>query len=459
MIASFLHRSFIAPNVRTIARQQLASQLDDHLYHLHEIAGENLFPKVAASYLDDWASDERGWLRKYYPQGQDEPHYDLTSPAEQALEWLQGLGQRAFIGTESRLMTVFGLLKQIVDGTELNPRTRIAQLQKQKADIDAEIAQIREGRLALMEPTQVRERFLQMATTARELLSDFRALDQNFRTLDRSVREQIATWDGGKGELLQQIFVWRDQIADSDEGRSFRAFWDLLMSPARQDELGKLLERVMALAPVRELEPDGRLRRIHYDWLEAGEVTQRTVARLSEQLRRYLDDQAWLENRRIMELIRDVEQKALALRGSVPEQACMTIAEAAPDIALPMERLLYTPPFKAEIRAEAIADAADDVAPDALFEQVYVDELRLMANVRRALQTRAQVSLAALLDASPLEQGLAELATYLKLATQDVAAVIDDERSETVHWIDDAGRRRQAVLPLVIFTLREREDA
>lgn len=458
MIASFLHRSFVAPNVRTIGRQQLVSQLDDHLYQLHEQTGEQAFPKAAASYLDDWASDDRGWLRKYYPPGDDEPHYDLTSPAEQALEWLQGLGQRAFIGTESRLMTVFDLLKQIADGTELNPRARIAELQKRKADIDAEIAQIKEGHLALMEPTQVRERFLQMAATARELLSDFRALDQNFRTLDRSVRERIATWDGGKGELLQQIFGWRDLITESDEGKSFRAFWNLLMSPSRQDELGKLLEQVMALAPIRELEPDFRLRRIHYDWLEAGEVTQRTVARLSEQLRRYLDDQAWLENRRIMELIREVEQKALSLRGQIPDAAFANIDDPGPEFALPMERVLYTPPFKAEIRAVKVEEAGTTILSDALFEQVYVDQARLTSNVRRALQTRSQVSLAAVVMDNPIEQGLAELATYLKLATQDVAAVIDDERSECIGWTSTDGHQRQATLPMVIFTLRERED-
>lgn len=458
MIASFLHRSFVAPNVRTIARQQLVSQLDDHLYQLHELTGEQAFPKPAANYLDDWASDDRGWLRKYYPPGEDEPHYDLTSPAEQALEWLQGLGQRAFIGTESRLMTVFDLLKQIADGTELNPRARIAELQKRKADIDAEIAQIKEGHLALMEPTQVRERFLQMAATARELLSDFRALDQNFRTLDRSVRERIATWDGGKGELLQQIFVWRDLITESDEGKSFRAFWDLLMSPARQDELSKLLEQVMALAPIREMEPDARLRRIHYDWLEAGEVTQRTVARLSEQLRRYLDDQAWLENRRIMELIRQVEQKALAMRGQIPDAGFTAIDEPAPDVALPMERLLYTPPFKADLHAVEIEEAGVTISADALFDQVYVDQVRLMSNVRRALQTRSQASLAAVVAEHPIEQGLAELATYLKLATQDVAAVIDDERTESIGWTGDDGRQRQATLPMVIFTLREQKE-
>jgi quercetin dioxygenase-like cupin family protein len=33
------------------------------------------------------------------------------------------------------------------------------------------------------------------------LLADFREVDQGFRTLDRSVREQIATWDSGKGNV------------------------------------------------------------------------------------------------------------------------------------------------------------------------------------------------------------------------------------------------------------------
>jgi hypothetical protein len=451
MIASFLHASFIAPNVRTIGRQQLASQLDDHLYHLHEAAGEVLFPKPAVAYLDDWASDERGYLRKYYPPGDDEAHYDLAAAAEQAIDWLKNLGQRAFIGTESRLMTVFDLLHQIVDGTELDPRARIAELRRRKAEIDVEIAQIGAGKLELMDPTQVRERFLQMASTARELLSDFRAVDTNFRTLDRQVREHIATWDGSKGELLQAIFGQRDLISETDEGRSFRAFWDLLMSPSRQDELTGLLDTVLKLGPVRELSPDGRLQRIHYDWLEAGEVTQRTVARLSEQLRRYLDDQAWLENRRIMQLIRDIEQKALGLRGQVDERAFIEIDEAAPALTLAMDRTLYNPPFKPKITQQIIDDQGVAVASDALFEQIYVDQLRLMSNIRRALQTRRQVSLATLVREFPIEQGLAELATYLKLATQDMHAAIDDEQTEAVFWTEPGGRQRQATLPLIIY--------
>ncbi|MEJ7806591.1 MAG: DUF3375 domain-containing protein [Telluria sp.] len=454
MVASFLHASFIAPNLRTIGRQQLAAQLDDHIYHLHESAGETLFPKPAVTYLDDWASDDRGWLRKYYPPGDDEAHYDLASATEQALEWLNTLGQRAFIGTESRLMTVFDLLHQIADGTELDPRARIAELKRRKADIDVEIAQISAGKLELMDPTQVRERFLQMAATARELLSDFRAVDNNFRTLDRQVREQIATWDGSKGELLQTIFGQRDLISDTDEGKSFRAFWDLLMSPSRQDELTGLLDMVMKLGPVRELEPDGRLQRIHYDWLEAGEVTQRTVARLSEQLRRYLDDQAWLENRRIMQLIRDIEQKSLALRGQVDERApFMEIDAPSPAVALTMDRILFNPPFKPRITQQIKDDDGVTITSDALFEQTYVDQTRLMSNIRRSLQTRRQVSLATLAEEYPIEQGLAELATYLKLATQDMRAAIDDDKSESIAWCDADGHQRRATVPLIIYSL------
>ncbi len=68
------------------------------------------------------------------------------------------------------------------------------------------------------------------------------------------------------------------------------------------------------------LNPEPRTRRVHHDWLEAGEHAQRTVAQLSLQLRRFLDDRAFVENRRILELLRGIENKALALAGALPQE-------------------------------------------------------------------------------------------------------------------------------------------
>ncbi|RPH74333.1 MAG: DUF3375 family protein, partial [Candidatus Rokuibacteriota bacterium] len=63
----------------------------------------------------------------------------------------------------------------------------------------------RSGDLALLDDTALRDRFQQVSALARELLSDFREVEHNFRQLDRNVREEIATWEGRKGELLERI--------------------------------------------------------------------------------------------------------------------------------------------------------------------------------------------------------------------------------------------------------------
>jgi Protein of unknown function (DUF3375) len=451
-VVSLLYNSFIRLNKRTLSKQELLSQLEDYLHHLRERFGEDAFPRRATHYLDDWAADDRGWLRKYYVANDDEPHFDITPAAEKAIEWLASLAQRQFVGTESRLMTVFALLREIAEGTEASPSARISDLEKRRSQIEQEIQKIRSGRMSFMDSTGIKDRFLQMANTARTLLSDFREVEQNFRELDRAVRERIATWDGGKGALLEEIFGQRDAISDSDQGKSFRAFWEFLMSDVRQEEFSSLLHAVFALPPVKELDPNPRLLRIHYDWLEAGEGAQRTIARLSQQLRRYVDDQALLENRRIMEVIREVEQHALAVRNQIPARFFMELDESSPKLDLTMERPLFSPPFKPVLPNEALLPGDQRFGAEALFEQIYVDKELLDAHIRWALQTRPQVSLAELVECRPLKHGLAEVVAYMSLAAERRSAVIEDASKQTICWTDAAGLERQATVPLIIFT-------
>ena len=105
LVASFLHRIFIVPNVRQLSQADLVEALDDELFALRAQLGAGAFPGTAQSYLNDWAENDKGWLRKFYPAGTDEPHFDLTPATEKALAWIEGLSERAFVGTESRLLT------------------------------------------------------------------------------------------------------------------------------------------------------------------------------------------------------------------------------------------------------------------------------------------------------------------------------------------------------------------
>lgn len=455
LVASFLHRVFIVPNVRVMAASDMAEALNDELYGIRQSSGENTFPKPALEYLNDWAGPDKGWLRKFYRAGTDEAQFDLTPSSERALAWLEQLSERQFVGTESRLLTLFDLLKQMRDGTETNPARRIAELQARRNKIDVEIAQVLSGQLPILDDSAVKDRFQQFMQGARELLSDFREVEANFRQLDRRTREHMAMWEGGKGKLLEEVLGERDIITDSDQGRSFRAFWEFLLSTRRQEELSGLLDCVMALPAVEALEPDARLRRVHYDWLEAGEHTQRTVALLSEQLRRFLDDQAWLENRRIMDILHSIERNALALRDDQPKDVVMELAEPHPEITLPMERPLFTPPLKPIIDSLSLRYGSEDIDAQALFDQVVVDKARLTRHIRHALQDSSQISLSELLERHPLQQGLAELITYLQLGCDVFKTVVDECSQEFIHWEATAPQGtkllRNARLPQVIF--------
>ena len=149
LIISFLHRVFVAPNRRTIAQADLVEALEDELFALREEYGSSAFPETAIAYLNSWAENDKGWLRKFYPHGTDEPHFDLTPATEKAITWISSLTERSFVGTESRLLTLFELLRQMDEGTQNDPKVRKAELLRRKKELERQIAELEKGRRAL----------------------------------------------------------------------------------------------------------------------------------------------------------------------------------------------------------------------------------------------------------------------------------------------------------------------
>jgi hypothetical protein len=437
LILSFLGGYFVDGNRGACSASELAAALDDHLYALNvtasDEAGQARFPKQPREYLEDWAATDSGFLRRFYPPGDDEVHYEVTPAFEKAYGWVQSLKARPFVATESRLHTVVELLRQIVRGTDEDPERRLAELRRRRDEIDAEIASVEAGQLTLLEPAGVRDRYQQFTTTARELLSDFREVEENFRRLDRAAREKIATWDGAKGALLADLVGSRSEITHSDQGHSFQAFYDFLLSESRQQELTELLNRVAALD---EIEADRRIRGIHHDWSEAAERAQRTVRQISEQLRRFLDDQVWLENRRVLDLVHDVESAALEVR-EAPPAVGLDIDEPGIAITLPFERPLYQRPVAADVES-LIPPTTEEVDPNILFAQTFIDQARLVDNIRAVLPEHSAALLSDIVAMYPLEQGAAEIVGYLALEDADVSVEMDDSDETVLDYEDPA---------------------
>ncbi|MCF6187757.1 MAG: DUF3375 domain-containing protein [Desulfobulbaceae bacterium] len=450
LVLGFLFRVFVKPNRRGIGHGELESLLNDYLFGLHRIHGEEHYPRTGGQYLEVWADPGRGILRKYYPDRGDEPEFDLTPATAQAIDWIQGLQERQFVGTESRLRIILDLLREIIQETEQDPKAVIHDLEVQKQEIENKIASIQEHGLSPTDPTRIREQFFQAEETARRLLADFRQVEYNFRNLDGETRELTATSDKSKGALLDEIFTNRDVIRDSDQGRSFQGFWELLMTPARQTELQEMLARLYQLEEILALHPDPFLKKIHFSLLEAGERVYKTANRLVEQLRRFLDDQAWLENRRIMDLIKIIEKQAIEIKDSMPaDRDFIRVPQLKPRLELPMSRNLFSPPRSIRLESAEIEEGTTDITADLLYEQIYVDEQLLRNRINRLLQTRSQISLTQLLEQHPLERGLAELVAYVNIGTKE--GIVDEEQQLVITIILEGGTSRRIWMPRVLF--------
>lgn len=432
LIVSFLHRTYIEPNRRVLVADEFTKLLDDELYMLRQQRGRESFPKGAEEYLADWVGKEL--LRKIWVTGSDDPHIDLTPATEKAIQWVSSLRERSFIGTESRLLMFVELLRQVAEESNPDVDRRLVVLHKQRAELDQKIARVSRGEVDVLSDSELRDRFQQITHLANGLLADFREVEHNFRQLSRSARERIAMWDGSKGSLLDELWLSRDEIRDSDQGRSFEAFCDFLLSVSGREELSSLLSTALNLPAIHNQAKGTRLERVHYDWIAAGEATQQTVASLSQQLRRFLDDQAMLENRRIMDILRRIEGHALAMRDSPPAEVVAYMDEMSCDIQLPVDRPLFRPPVRLSIADVAPEAGQADHDPDALYSQVVVDRTSLATHISSTVMEHGPVTLRELTDLQPLKHGLAELVAYLDLGSSRFEMELLEFMRDSIIW-------------------------
>lgn len=190
-----------------LMHERLARELDD--LHAHG----QVAPRTPQAYVADWLA--AGWRERRFPAAASEGSYDLTASAIAALRFLDSSRS---VATESRLALVIQQLVQLARQTDADPNSRLAELLAERERIDAQIAAVSEGRVNVLDETRALER-------AREVI----ALADDFQQLDRDFRERILDEERQRGEMLEALFAGVDLIVESEAGRSFDAFWRLLI--------------------------------------------------------------------------------------------------------------------------------------------------------------------------------------------------------------------------------------
>lgn len=447
LLISFFHLAFKQQNKISYSQPDLVSLLGDFLFSL-ERRGIQEYPKQALDYLQKWA--QQGFLRRYYELA-DEPIYELSPATENALKWLEDLNKQQFVGTHSRLLQFFSLLQQIVNKTA-GPYERIQQLQEERKKIDDEIDKIKSGNYTKPGDTQLKEDYFLAEETARRLLADFRQVEENFRELDTQTRQTIIKSTLAKGALLDNIFEQQDHLWSTDQGKSFKAFWEFLMSESMQLELEELIRKLNAIPVIKQVKQEQIVDRIKTNLVDAGDKVNRSNDGLIEQLRKYVEQKNLTESRHILRNIEAIENLLMEHKDTIDAQATMMEVDAIFRPAFLMERPLFSPPQKILFEQTAIEDGMADANTDILFEQFYVDMEALRNNIKILLRTKSQVSLSELLQHYAPTKGIAEILGYMQIATGDSRHYISSSHTENLDILNaDTGEQYQLHSPLIVF--------
>lgn len=433
-----------------VKEKELTSHLSDQLYVLNEF--NIVYPKPPADYLTDWAN--AGFLRKF-PGKTDEFEYELTPASEQVFKWIDSLEKREFVGTESRLKYLFERMQKLVGKTQMSASERLAQLEAQKQLLNEEIENIKAGKLEILDDRQIKEEYFLIEDTAKSLLADFREVEQNFRDLDRNFRRQIITTTQSKGEVLSDLFEQQDFLTQTDQGKSFMAFWEFLLSQSKQTEFENLIERMLDIPVVQQMRNENfRMELLRNNLIEAGDRTNRTTNSLWNQLRKYLENKSFFENRQILEQINE----GLKLIFEHPKTDFIKLPALEIDdiirIDLIIDRPLYLPPEQVKFKKQQLQEGKALGSNELLYEQFQIDIPQLKENIRQLLKSHPRISLSELIREYPIEKGVAEVVAYLDIASKNEKrhSTSADEQEEILIRNAQTGQTFKVKIPKIIFT-------
>lgn len=455
LIISFLYQQFKENNISTIPKNELESSLSDYLYYLRENEGSETYPKTPFEYLEDWTNEN--YLRSYY-SSDDEAYFDLTHYTEKALEWIRDLvAERKFVGTESRLLKIISTLKEIAYENTDDPTKRLQELEKQKREIEIQIDKINSGMIERLSETQIKERYFEVCDTIHKMLSDFRTIEYNFRQLDMDIREKQIKDGIKKNEILHDIFFTKDQLQNTDQGRSLKAFWELLLSPRQQEELDKLIEMTLSLPEIQSTKNDDTLEEMKSRLINAGDRVNKINYSLAEQLRKFLDKRTYLENKIVMEIIKDIKSAAVQIKANPPVDGDFISIESKPAVEMVMDRPLWKGPSGTKLRKPDMKyGSPDEVNTAVLYNQFTIDPKELMSRIQGFLKTDSQVTLRSVIGKYPVTRGLVEILTYMDIASKSTRAVINEDISEMFIICNLASKKEFIVqIPQIIFCRSE----
>ena len=413
-----------------------------------ETLGESNEAK-AKRLIKEWT--DKGLFANY--QNEDgEIIYELSSHTSKVIDWVTSLKKEEYIGTESKFKTLFSQLKDLVEFSNEDREKRLELLRQKKEDIERQIESLEMGEeIEVYEDYQIEPRYNSLNKLAKELLSDFKEVDDNFKKIIKQIYKR-QTENEGKKDILNYIFDAYAELKDSQQGKSFYAFWEFLLSSELQKEWDELTDLLYKTLDKRNIDSkDKFLKEMKKHLFDAGEKVSKTNDRMSEKLSLIIRNNGNSDTQATKQVINDIK-KLLLNTTQNKERNNASLSYEVVELNLPLERQLnLTPKQEIEYKnvpTEASLGITELERLDKLYNHHQIDRKILRKRIDIILRENTQTTLAEVIELNNgIEKGLSELFGYIAIL-KEYKTVVSDDRKQEIAFSKD----KTITIPEIIIT-------
>ena len=462
-IVDFLHGQFKERGRLTMPMSELLVALAEYCETIHATYPDVLRDKPE-QYMSAWCSGDSRWLHRFLEANRNEPVYQLTPHTEDVFVFLDRALQTdlGFVGTESRLRLIISTLADLVAGASSDPDVHLRHLRAERERIDQEIARVeREGVAARNEPAVTREQFAMAVALLKQLMGDFRAVEDRFKEITKLVQQRQNQGQDTRGSILEFALDSEDVLKKEDQGVSFYEFVRFILSPSQQDKLQEIITELGRLEAIAQ-HADGlaTVRRMVPLLLAEAEKVMRTNQRLSATLKRLLDSRSASDRQHLAQLLTEIKALAAARSGAPPSESLGVNVDIGIPTSLPLSRSFWSQPA---------TFASVDLTEHEVNGDRRLEAFRILAGMHRldwramrqhvadAVARLGSATIGQLVEEYPPQVGVVELLGYLQIARDD-GHLISRTNTENVvlHVRDEAKATIQVTVPLAYFTPHRR---
>lgn len=436
---------------RVVAVDDFLLGLDEDLAELRD-AGFDL-PQSPQEYLAEWVNERRWLVRRPSLDGGET--VELSVGAATALAYLEQSATPRSALTSSRLSSITEQVGRLARDTHPDQSRRIAAMVAERDALTERIEHAERVGLEPLDDHTARERLQEILSLVVDLPRDFARVSADVDRLNRELRERIIRSQGSSSEVLEDTFSGVEAVDNSEAGRTFRAFYAILLDPSRSEAFDEAVDEVLGRAFARDLTHGQRLQlqELLADLQRESAQVRDTMTALSRSLRQFVHSRAWADQQRLDQTITQAQGILLDLtsRHGPRHPSGVTLNLTA----VPVDSIAARRPYSPRTMRSAAALASASTGPvdmAALRQRVRESEIdfeELGELVARTLAVRPGASVADVLSLHGASQGLASVVGLLLLAQTHGEAT---DQTETVRWTSAGGAARAAQVVRQVFT-------